>query len=486
VPDAIVIGAGPNGLAAAHVLSRAGRDVLVLEETSHPGGAVWSAGLTLPCFVHDVCSAVHPASAASPVLESMELERHGLEWTWPAVELAHVFEGGRAVALLRDVEATGESLGDPRYAGLMTPFVEAWPLLREVGFGPWPPWGAATKTARALGPARLRAALGAAAAAPVGPAARALLAGCGLHADLAPSERGSALFGLALCLFAHTVGWPSPRGGARALAEAMVAACREAGAEIRSSVRVEEITAGGGAVTGVVAGGEHIACSEVVATTSLDELDALAGDVLGGRYRHALRSVPRTDDAIKADWALAGPVPWRAPEARRAGTVHVGGTVEVLERQTAQRREGRLAEHPFLLVGQQSLADPTRAPAGRHTLWAYSLVPARLRWAQEREALADRYEEEVERHAPGFRELILERAVHGPLDVTGGANDLVHVVRRPTLRAHSTPVRGLVLGGASTPPGGGVHGACGANAARAVLRARGRRAARRPSARGPR
>jgi len=266
----------------------------------------------------------------------------------------------------------------------------------------------------------------------------------------------------------------------------MAAACREAGAEIRLATRVEAITAGRGAVTGVVAAGEHIACSEVVATTSPNELDALAGNALPERYRHALHLFPRADGAVKADWALTGAVPWLAPEARRAGTVHVGGSVGDLERQTAERRTGRVPEHPFLLVGQQSLADPTRAPAGRHTLWAYSLVPPRVRWAQERESLADRFEDEIERHAPGFRTLILGRAVHGPLDVTGGANDLVHLVRRPTLHAHSTPLRGLVLGGASTPPGGGVHGACGANAARALLRARGRREARRPSARGPR
>jgi phytoene dehydrogenase-like protein len=329
-------------------------------------------------------------------------------------------------------------------------------------------------------------ALGPAAAAPVGPTARALLAGCGLHADLTPSERGSSLFGVALCLFGHTVGWPSPRGGARSLTEAMVAACREAGATIRVSARVEAITVSGGAVTGVLAAGGRIACTEVVAATGLAELDALAGDALPGRYRRALRSFPRADGAVKADWALAGPVPWLARDARRAGTVHIGGSLEDLERQAVERRCGRLAERPFILVGQQSLADSTRAPAGRHTLWAYGLVPARVRWADERGAAADRFEEEIERHAPGFSALILGRVVHGPLDVTGGANDLVHVVRRPTLHAHATPVAGLVLGSASTPPGGGVHGACGANAARALIRARGRCAARRPSALGPR
>jgi phytoene dehydrogenase-like protein len=235
-----------------------------------------------------------------------------------------------------------------------------------------------------------------------------------------------------------------------------------------------------------------------VATTGPEELAALAGAGLSDRYLRALRAFPRADGAFKVDWAIAGPVPWRAREACRAGTVHVGGQVDELERQVAERRSGRFPQHPFLLVGQQSLADPSRAPAGRHTLWAYGLVPARVRWTDERDAVADRYEHEIERHAPGFRALILARAVHDPRDlerhdrnlvggdVTGGANDLVHVVRRPTLPGHTTPVAGLVLGSASTPPGGGVHGACGANAARALLRARGRRGARRPSAPGPR
>jgi phytoene dehydrogenase-like protein len=498
VPDSVVIGAGPNGLAAAYLLARAGREVLVVEEAAHPGGGVWSAELTLPGFVHDVCSAVHPTAVASPWLEAMELERHGLEWTWPEAQLAHVFADGTAVALHRDVDATSASLGDPRYGELMARFLDAWPALRELGLGPWPPLAAAATAARVLGPRRLRMALGAAEGAPLGASARALLAGCGLHADLAPGERGSALFGLALCLFGHTVGWPSPRGGAKAITEAMAAACRDAGAEIRLSARAEAITTQSGAVTGVVVDGNHVPCSEVVATTGPEELATLAGAGLPERYRRALRAVPRADGALKVDWALAGPVPWRAREARRAGTVHVGGHVDELERQVAERRSGRFPQHPFLLVGQQSLADPTRTPAGDHTLWAYGLVPARVRWTDERDAVADRYEEEIERHAPGFRAFVLARAVHDPRDlerhdrnlvggdVTGGANDLVHVVRRPTLRGHTTPVAGLVLGSASTPPGGGVHGACGANAARALLRARGRRGARRPSAPGPR
>jgi phytoene dehydrogenase-like protein len=279
----------------------------------------------------------------------------------------------------------------------------------------------------------------------------------------------------------------------------MAAACREAGVEIRLAARVQTVTIRRGAVTGVVVAGESLPCREVVATTAPEELAALGGAGLPERYRRALRAFHHADGALKVDWALAGPVPWLSAAARRAGTVHVGGDLADLERQAAERRTGRLAEHPFVLVGQQSLADPTRAPAGHHTLWAYGLVPHRIRWTGERDAVADRYEQEIERHAPGFRRLILARAVHDPRDlerhdrnlvggdVSGGANDLMRIILRPTLRAHATPVAGLVLGSASTPPGGGVHGACGANAARVLLRGgRGRHGARSPAARGPR
>jgi phytoene dehydrogenase-like protein len=351
VPDSVVIGAGPNGLAAAYLLARTGREVLVVEEAAHPGGGVWSAELTLPGFVHDLCSAVHPTAVASPWLEAMELERHGLEWTWPEAPLAHVFADGTAVALHRDVEATSASLGDSRYGELMGRFVEAWPALRELGLGPWPPVAAAVRAIRALGPHRLRVTLGTADGAPLGARGRALVAGCGLHADLAPRERGSALFGLALCLFGHTVGWPSPRGGAQAITQAMAAACRDAGAEIRLCARAETITTQSAAVTGMVVHGKHFPCSEVVATTGPEELAGLAGAGLPDRYLRALYALPRADGALKVDWALAGPVPWQAPEARRAGTVHIGGGVGELERQVAERRSGGFPLHPFLLVG---------------------------------------------------------------------------------------------------------------------------------------
>jgi phytoene dehydrogenase-like protein len=343
------------------------------------------------------------------------------------------------------------------------------------------------RSVRALGPVSgtraLRLLLAPAERACLGPLGRTLLAGNGLHADLAPHQRGSGAFGVALCLLAHTVGWPSPRGGAGALARALLGAAAAAGATVRCEAAAEAIEIAGGRVRGVIAAGERIPCREVVCDTSPSELARLAGPGLPDRYARALLAFRHADGAFKVDWALAEPVPWRDEPSRHAGTVHLGGDVATLAAQAAERRGGRLPDQPFLLVGQQSLADPTRAPAGRHTLWAYGLVPRRVEWDGSREAVADRFEAAMERYAPGFRERVLARVLHAPPDlerlnrnlvggdVSGGAVDGTQLLLRPAARAvpHRTPVHGLALGSASTPPGGGVHGACGANAARALL-----------------
>jgi phytoene dehydrogenase-like protein len=490
VPDAVVIGSGPNGLAAAFRLARAGRDVLVLEEAQHAGGAVHSAALTLPGFTHDVCAAVFPTSVASPAFAAMELERHGLRWTHPQVACAHRFEHGAAV-LTRSLDETAAALDGlapgegATYRRLVRPLVEHWEQTRAVGLGSWPPLAETARLVAQLGPRTslrtARLALTPITASPLGPHGQALLAGCGLHADLGPHERGSAVFALALCVLAHTVGWPSPEGGAGRLGSALAAAAEEAGASIATGTLVERIEVSGGRVSGVVAGGVFHRCREVVAATSPRELARLTGHGLPDRYRRRLERYRQADGAFKVDWALAGPVPWREEPCRRAGTVHVGGGVDALSRQLAARRRGDLPAAPFLLCGQQTLADPSRAPRGGHTLWAYGLVSpsARAPGAE----VAERFQATIEAAAPGLGELVLGRAVHGPDDlergnrnlvggdVIGGACDLRQLVFRPVARAapHRTPVRGLVLGSASTPPGGGVHGMCGWNAARALV-----------------
>jgi phytoene dehydrogenase-like protein len=435
---------------------------------------------------------VYPTAAASPVFAGMRLERHGLRWAFPEVDLAHPLGAG-AAALVRSPEesdrtlaALGEEPG--AYQRALTPLVTGWDALRPIALGGWPPVGALLRGARRLGPRQaLQAARLAATPCTVSPGfgdvGRAVLAGNGLHADLAPWQRGSAGFGLALCTLAHTVGWPSPVGGASGLRDALLGACREAGVRIRCDAAVEAVETRAGRVRAVRLDGERIGCREVVAATSPAELARLAQDALGERYLRRLLGFRRADGAFKVDWALSGPVPWAAEACRRAGTVHVGGDLAQLAESTRERRRGLVPRRPFLLVGQQTLADPTRAPEGRHTLWAYALMPHRLDWEPLRQEIADRYEEVLEDAAPGFRELVLARVAHTPYDLerlnrnlvggdlTGGANDGRQLVFRPApgLVPYRTPVRGLVIGSSSTPPGGGVHGACGHAAAKVLI-----------------
>lgn len=495
-PDALVVGSGPNGLAAAITLARAGRSVVVLEAAEHAGGAVATEELTLPGFRHDTYSSVYPAGAASPVFAAMPLERHGLRWIHPPACFAHPLPDGRAATLYRDVEATAASLdgihpGDGgRWRDFVAPYLRSFPAVRATLLSGFPPVAGPLRMLGALGPravldfARLLLmpahALGHELFGGEGP--RAWLYGAALHGDVAPMGAGSAITGVYLNLLGHAVGWPSPAGGAGRLADSLVGYLSELGGTVRTGARVTRIAVEQRRVVGVeLQSGERLSAPLVVADVMPGALLTLANGALDGHYAKSLRCFRQGQSTLKVDWALDGPIPWTAPGAREAGTVHVGGSeTEVLE--TTAVVTG-LPARPFLLLGQQSLADPSRAPAGQHTAWAYTRGPHGVDWKAEQDRHVDRVEAQVERFAPGFRELILARHVLGPSDlerrnanlvegdVGGGSYTLDQVIfrPRPSLSPYRTPVRGLYLGSAATFPGGAVHGVPGHAAARTAL-----------------
>jgi phytoene dehydrogenase-like protein len=467
---AVVIGSGPNGLAAAITLAEAGLEVEVHEAAGAIGGGARTEELTLPGYLHDVCSAVHPLARSSPFFRRLELE---IEWIESPAAVAHPLEGGESVFLERSIEATAAGLGPDgaAYRRLVGPLVDAWKEVEPVGVGPYPPSpGALVALGRALGPATLAASLRAtfAAARPLaeslfgGEAARAFLAGHAAHAVLPLERRPSGGFGLALCLLGHVAGWPIPRGGAQRIADALAGRLRELGGEIRTSSPVDDLPLA------------ELVLADVVPR----ELVRIAGDRLPARYRHALLRYRHAPGAFKVDWALSAPIPWRDPSVLRAATVHVGASLSEIAASERAPWEGRVSEKPFVLLSQPTLFDGTRAPEGRHTAWAYCHVPNGFTGD-----VAASVEAQIERYAPGFREVVLARSVMRPAelerhnrnlvggDVNGGAMDLPQLLCRPVRRLvpYRTPVPGLFLCSAATPPGGGVHGMCGFAAALAAL-----------------
>ena len=440
--------------------------MLVREAQPTIGGGVRSAELTLPGFVHDVCSAIHPLAVASPFFRSLPLSTHGLEWIEPPAPLAHPFDDGTAALLERSVPATGATLGPDAaaYRRLMAPLVESWTPLLDDLFRP-PRFPRHVGIAARFGRHAIRSARGLARAAFAGPRARALLAGLAAHAPQPLDAIGSAAMGLVLALAGHAVGWPMPRGGAASLANALAASLRALGGEIATDAPVHDLDELG-----------DVAC--VLLDVGPRQAVALAGPRLPARYRARLASWRYGPAAFKVDWALREPIPWRAAECRRAGTVHLGGTLDEIAVGERAAWRGEHAERPFVLLAQPTLFDPTRAPAGGHVAWAYCHVPN----GSTLDVTA-RIESQVERFAPGFRDVVRARSVLAPADlerrnanlvggdINGGAVDVAQLLARPTLSLspYRTPARGVYLCSASTWPGPGVHGMCGHLAAEAAI-----------------
>jgi len=470
--EAVVVGSGPNGLAAAIELARGGSAVTVLEGADTIGGGCRSEELTLPGFVHDTCSTVHALALVSPFLSSLPLAQHGLELVQPDAPLAHPLDDGSAVMLERSVEETAGGVGRDAqaYRRLFDPLLRGSDkLMREI-LGPLRPPRHPLLMAR-FGSSALRSASELARSRFEGERARALLAGCAAHSMLSLRSPASAAFGLVLALSAHRVGWPVARGGSQRLADALASELRTLGGRLETGHWVESL--------------DELPSAE---TTLVDvtprQLLRLAGPRLPRGYASRLRRYRYGPGVFKLDWALDGPIPWKAAQVARAGTVHLGGTLDEIAASEDAVTHGKHPDHPFVLLVQASPFDPSRAPEGKHTGWAYCHVPS----GSPRD-MTEAIEAQVERFAPGFKDLISARSAIGPAeaerrnpnyvggDINGGIQDLRQLFTRPVARPvpYSTPVERLYICSSSTPPGGGVHGMCGYWAARAALRQTGRR-----------
>jgi phytoene dehydrogenase-like protein len=463
--DAIVIGSGPNGLAAAIRLSQKGWKTLVLEAADTPGGGARTGELTLPGFRHDVCSAVHPMAIGSPFFRTLDLERHGLRWLQPDVAVAHPLDDRRAVAVRRDPVATARELGEDEAAYLSTlkPLIDRVEELFGDALAPlripdhpvllarlgWTAWRSATGFAKRF----------------QGEPARALIAGHAAHAVLPLEAFASSAIGIMLLVAAHGYGWPVPEGGASAITDALVRVLHSLGGELRCGVAVRSL-------------GELPPAAAYLFDVAPRNLAAIGDDALPAGYRRRLLAYRHGPGVFKVDYALSAPIPWDNPVCREAGTVHVGGTLEEIAASERAPWDGTLSDRPFVIVTQPSLLDRTRAPEGKHVAWAYCHVPHGSS-VDRREAI----DGQIERFAPGFRDCIL--AAHTMScadleaynanniggDIVGGVTDWRQLFTRPVVRSnpYTTPNDRIFICSASTPPGGGVHGMCGYWAAEAVL-----------------
>jgi phytoene dehydrogenase-like protein len=462
--SACVIGSGPNGLAAAIVLAQAGLHVDVFEAEPTPGGAARTMELTLPGFLHDFGSAVHPLAAGSPFFSSLPLRDHGLDWIHSPAPLAHPLDDGTAVMLERNLPAAKTSLGGDgeAWGKLMHPFVEHWTefapeVLRRVPSIPQHPWLMARFGVSALLSARtvvrrFRS-----------ERTRALFAGLAAHSFLSLDEPLSAAFGMLMAVPAHAVGWPIPRGGSQSLTNALCHHLATLGGKVKTSSRVDTL--------GSLPPYDLILCD-----VTPRQLITIAGERLSKGYKRQLASFRYGPGVFKVDYALSAPIPWKASECLRAATIHLGGTFEEIAASEKAMRNGQPPNRPFVLLAQPSLFDSSRAAAGKHTAWAYCHVPH-----GSRVDMLGRLEAQIERFAPGFRDCVLARRVFSTADlesmdanlvggdIGGGAMDIRQFLFRPTWRHYATSAKGIYICSSSTPPGGGVHGMCGYHAARMAL-----------------
>jgi phytoene dehydrogenase-like protein len=466
--DAVVIGSGPNGLAAAVTLAQAGRSVLVLEAGDTVGGGARSKELTLSGFVHDVCSAIHPMAVGSSFFRSLPLAAHGLEWIFPPADVAHPLDDGTAVVLSRSFEATGQSMegrDGEAWRSLIEPYSRRADALLADLLSPHPlsvprhPFLKARFGLRALGSAG-----GLARRAFRGERARGFFAGLAAHAIQPLESPFTATFGLLFGILGHAYGWPLPRGGSQSIPSALASLLGSLGGRIETGRRISRFE-------------EIPAARAVLFDLSPRHVAAIAGARLG-RYRRALESFQYGPAAFKVDYALSAPIPWKARGCAQAATVHLGGTLDEIAASERACAEGRAADRPFVLLAQQSLFDPSRAPAGKHTAWAYCHVPR-----GSAEDFTPKIDAQIERFAPGFRDLILARSVLAPADLEAynpnyvggdiacGSTAFPQLLLRPGFRLdlHSTPDRSIYICSSATPPGAGVHGLCGHFAARSAL-----------------
>jgi phytoene dehydrogenase-like protein len=467
---ASVIGAGPNGLAAAIVLAQAGLQVEVFEAEPQPGGAARTLELTIPGFFHDFGSAVHPLAVGSPLFSSLPLASYGLEWIHSPSTLAHPFDDGTAITLERDFSANDAALGKDAkvWRRLMEPLAKNWPALSAEVLSPVHifsrhPWLlarfglSALPSANSLSGFLFR-----------GERTKALFAGLAAHSFLSLDEPLSAGFGVLLGAAAHAVGWPIPRGGAQSITKALCGHLANLGAKIKTSSRVDKL--------------RDLAQSDVtMCDVTPKQLLRMAEHRLSASYQRQLEKFRQGPGAFKVDYALSSPIPWKARECSGAATVHLGGSASEITASEAAIRSGKHAERPFVLLAQPSLFDVTRAPQGKHTAWAYCHVPF-----ESKVDVLENLEQQIERFAPGFRDIVLARRVLSPAaleamdanliggDIGGGALDVRQFLFRPTWRQYATSARDLYICSSSTPPGAGVHGMCGYHAARSAISRLGR------------
>jgi phytoene dehydrogenase-like protein len=464
--DAVVVGSGPNGLAAAITLQRAGLSVLVLESKNEPGGGLRTEELTLPGFRHDVCSAVHPLAIGSPFFKTLPLDQFGLQFIFPEVDAAHPFDDGSAALLKRTVEQTAESLGNDAitYKKLMQPLIKKWPLIVDDLLGPlhYPkhPFAMAAFGMNAIAPSTLFSRKF------TTPQAKGLWAGMSAHSILPLSNFATSATALVLMISAHLYGWPVVRGGTGSIASALVSYFTSLGGKIKTGYHVESL--------------DQVPSSRAVLfDVTPRQLLKIAGQSFDSFYRWQLSRYKYGPGVFKIDWALSDPIPFKAKDARTAGTVHLGNTIREIAAYEKNVWNGNSTGNPFVLLSQPTIIDPSRSPRGKHTAWAYCHVPN-----GSTENMTERIEKQVERFAPGFKDVILARHTFNTVqlekynnnyvggDINGGSFNITQLFTRPALRSspYRTSKKGLYICSSSTPPAGGVHGLCGYHAACRALK----------------